>query len=92
MVTIHESGTALGREAFVASSENVLSYETWMEGAQRTVMVPEGYPISYELDKPVIDPSLMTVGQPYLLMVYGELLFVVKDSDEALDFYGLLRT
>ena len=92
MVMTHESGTALGSKAFLDPSTDVLSYETWMGGTQRTHIMPEGYPISYEGDKPLIAPALMTVGHAYLLMVYGEPVWVIKDLDETINFYGLLGT
>ena len=89
MVTTHATGTA-ERSVFFDSSAGLLSHEAWMGEAQQTHIMPEGYPVSYEGDKPVIDPALMDIDRPYPLMVFGELIWMVKGADESINFYSLL--
>lgn len=45
--------------------------------------------VEYEGDKLVLDPSAMIAGQPYLIPIYGEWVWVLKKENGDLDFYHL---
>ena len=85
----HLSGT---ESSEVLLSSDPPSSDAWMGSQETYIVLGDGYPVSYEGGKPVIDPDLMAVHVHYPLRAYGEMIWVVKGLDESLNFYCRQRS
>ena len=79
------TATELSQKSVTSSTTDSYPVQKWL-GSQ---LIDDGKAVEYEGDKPVINPSVMTEGQPYPVLLYGEKVWVVKEANGEVSFYHL---
>ena len=79
------TATESSPKSVTSSTTDSYPVQKWL-GSQ---LLDDGKAVEYKGDKPIINPSVMTEGQLYPVLLYGEKVWVIKEANGEVSFYHL---
>lgn len=77
--------TDLSLSSVMSLTTDSYPVQMWMGGQ----LVNHGKVVEYDGDRLIVDPSAMVEGQLYPILLYGEKVWVTKETDGEVIFYHL---